>query len=86
MSTSARTGSQVGPRLGYLFKHAGMLMSELNDTVLAPFGIEQRPEPGSRAGVGVGEEPATDLSLVLRNAPENLKTYTWPKPYDSANM
>src|SRR5947209_3118023 len=42
MSASAKTGSQAGRRLGYLFKHAGLLMSELNDAVLAPFGIEPR--------------------------------------------
>lgn len=42
MSASAKTGSQAGLRLGYLFKHAGLLMSELNGAVLAPFGIEPR--------------------------------------------
>jgi DNA-binding MarR family transcriptional regulator len=42
MPASAKTGSQAGRRLGYLFKHAGLLMSELNDAVLAPFGIEPR--------------------------------------------
>jgi DNA-binding MarR family transcriptional regulator len=42
MSISAKPGSQAGRRLGYLFKHAGMLMSELNDAVLAPFDIEPR--------------------------------------------
>ena len=42
MPASAKTGSQPGRRLGYLFKHAGLLMSELNDAVLAPFGIDPR--------------------------------------------
>ena len=42
MPGSAKTGSQAGRRLGYLFKHAGRLMSELNDAVLAPLGIEPR--------------------------------------------
>jgi DNA-binding MarR family transcriptional regulator len=42
MSAGAKTGSQAARRLGYLFKHAGLLMSELNDAVLAPFGIVPR--------------------------------------------
>ena len=42
MPASATTGSQASRRLGYLFKHAGRLMAELNDAVLAPFGIEPR--------------------------------------------
>ena len=42
MPVSPKTGSQAGRRLGYLFKHAGLLMSKLNDEVLAPFGIEPR--------------------------------------------
>src|SRR3954464_6880008 len=27
--------------------------------------------------------PATDLSLVLKQRPEGLKTFGWPKPYDA---
>src|ERR1700734_2643260 len=42
MPASAKSVSQAGRRLGYLFKHAGLLMSELNGAVLAPFGIEPR--------------------------------------------
>lgn len=48
----------VSRRLGYLFKHAGMRMEELNSRALAPFGIDARElgillviashEPGSQ--------------------------------------
>jgi DNA-binding MarR family transcriptional regulator len=42
MSIGDDTGSRASRRLGYLFKHAGMLMSEHNDAALAPFGIDPR--------------------------------------------
>jgi DNA-binding MarR family transcriptional regulator len=42
MAISDHTGSRAGRRLGYLFKHAGMLMSECNDAALKPFGIDSR--------------------------------------------
>jgi DNA-binding MarR family transcriptional regulator len=51
-------GPTVSRRLGYLFKHAGMRMHELNEEALAPFGIDPRElgvllviashEPGSQ--------------------------------------
>ncbi len=28
--------------------------------------------------------PATDLTFILKSPPEGLRTYAWPKPYDSA--
>jgi DNA-binding MarR family transcriptional regulator len=42
MSISGDTGSKAGRRLGYLFKHAGILMSERNAAALAPFDIDPR--------------------------------------------
>jgi DNA-binding MarR family transcriptional regulator len=39
---SAKTVSQSSQRLGYLLKHAGRLMSDLNTAALAPFDIEPR--------------------------------------------
>jgi DNA-binding MarR family transcriptional regulator len=42
MSSDRGPGSEVGTRLGYLFKHAGMRLEELNVKALAPFGINQR--------------------------------------------
>ncbi len=44
MSTDGGTESRspASRRLGYLFKHASMLMSERNDAALAPHGIDAR--------------------------------------------
>ena len=42
MATGVQRGSPAGQRLGYLFKHATLVMTELNREALAPFGIESR--------------------------------------------
>lgn len=42
MSGDQDAGPEVTGRLGYLFKHAGMLMAELNAEALAPLGITAR--------------------------------------------
>jgi DNA-binding MarR family transcriptional regulator len=42
MRTSGETRSATGRRLGYLFKHAQTLLSELHVEALAPFGIHAR--------------------------------------------
>lgn len=61
MSTEDEPGSGVSKRLGYLFKHAAMLMERLNAEALAPLGIDGRElgvllaladhEPGSQQQV-----------------------------------
>jgi DNA-binding MarR family transcriptional regulator len=58
MSIDSGPGAMVSRRLGYLFKHAGMRMEQLNAEALAPFGIDARElgillviashEPGSQ--------------------------------------
>ncbi len=42
MPISGNTGSRASRRLGYLFKHAGRLMSERNEAALIPFDIDPR--------------------------------------------
>ena len=42
MPTTGESGSQTSRRLGYLFKHAERLMSELHTEALAPFDIHAR--------------------------------------------
>jgi DNA-binding MarR family transcriptional regulator len=64
MSTSGETQSRTSRRLGYLFKHAERLMSELNVEALAPFGIHPRD-------LGVllvidSFEPASQQQVALR--------------------
>jgi DNA-binding MarR family transcriptional regulator len=64
MSTSVKTRSRTSRRLGYLFKHAERLMSELNVEALAPFGIHPRD-------LGVllvidSFEPASQQQVALR--------------------
>lgn len=64
MPTSGETRSRTGRRLGYLFKHAERLMSELNVEALAPFGIHPRD-------LGVllvidSFEPASQQQVALR--------------------
>ena len=58
MATDVGPGPVVSRRLGYLFKHAGMRMEQLNAEALAPYGIDARElgillviashEPGSQ--------------------------------------
>jgi DNA-binding MarR family transcriptional regulator len=42
MTTGDDTGTGVGRRLGYLLKHAGMLLAERHDGALAPWGTDAR--------------------------------------------
>ncbi|MDJ0346788.1 MarR family transcriptional regulator [Streptomyces sp. H10-C2] len=42
MSNEVGPGSAVSSRLGYLFKHAGMRLAQLNEEALAPLGIDAR--------------------------------------------
>ena len=42
MTNDGGPGPVISRRLGYLFKHAGRRMDELNAEALAPFGIDSR--------------------------------------------
>src|ERR1700744_1201527 len=42
MSSDSGPGPEMSSRLGYLFKHAGMRLAELNEKALAPYGIDAR--------------------------------------------
>lgn len=64
MSNDSGPGSDVSRRLGYLFKHAGMRMAELNREALAPFGIDAR-ELGVLL-VLAGHEPASQQQAAQR--------------------
>ena len=76
MSIESGPGPAVSRRLGYLFKHAGMRMAELNANALAPFGIDARelgvllvlagPEPASQqqAAQRLGVDRTTMVALL----------------------
>jgi DNA-binding MarR family transcriptional regulator len=76
MSTESGPGAEVSRRLGYLFKHAGMRMHELNAQALAPLGIDPRElgillviadhEPGSQqqAAQRLGVDRTTMVALL----------------------
>jgi DNA-binding MarR family transcriptional regulator len=54
----------VQGRLGYLFKHAGMLMEDLNSAALSPFGIDGRQL--AVLLVLAGSEPASQQQAADR--------------------
>jgi DNA-binding MarR family transcriptional regulator len=64
MSAHDGTGSPAGRRLGYLFKHAAMLMAQSNDAALAPLGIDAR-ELGVLIVID-GYEPASQQQVAER--------------------
>ncbi|GLZ06609.1 MarR family transcriptional regulator [Actinomadura sp. NBRC 104412] len=76
MSTSEGPGPLVSTRLGYLLKHAHVLMSELLNKALAPYGIDGRElgvllvlaghEPGSQQQVAqrLGVDRTTMVALL----------------------
>jgi DNA-binding MarR family transcriptional regulator len=57
-------GPKVSRRLGYLFKHAGMRMAELNANALAPFDVDAR-ELGVLL-VLAGHEPVSQQQAAQR--------------------
>jgi DNA-binding MarR family transcriptional regulator len=61
---SSDSAPAMSARLGYLFKHAGRLMSELNDAALAPLGIDAR-ELGVLIVID-GFEPASQQQVAER--------------------
>ncbi|MER5650158.1 MarR family transcriptional regulator [Streptosporangium sp. NPDC002524] len=64
MSNDSEAPSQIGTRLGYLFKHAALRLQELHDQVLAPFGIDAR-----QLGVLLvltGQEPPSQHQVAQR--------------------
>jgi DNA-binding MarR family transcriptional regulator len=54
----------MSSRLGYLFKHAGMRLAELNEKALAPYGIDAR-ELGILLLLA-GHEPASQQQAAQR--------------------
>ena len=64
MSSNDGPGPALSGRLGYLFKHAQLRMTELNEKALAPYGINGREL--AVLLVLAGHEPASQLQVAQR--------------------
>lgn len=64
MSSEQRHVPEVGTRLGYLLKHAGLLLEEQHAKTLAPFGIDGR-ELGILLVIA-GREPSSQQEVARR--------------------